>query len=55
VFLLQKLHQFCKRILRKNLSFGGRGEKEGRDFKKKILGPMGLPSNSQKVPQNYLE
>jgi hypothetical protein len=28
---------------------GGGG---GKDFKKKFLGPMGLPSNSQKAPQD---
>jgi len=28
------------------------GGREGRDLKKTFLGPMGLPSNSQNVPQD---
>ncbi len=31
--------------------FGG-GGREGRDLKKTFLGPMGLPSNSQNIPQD---
>jgi len=40
--------------LRKNLSFWwGKAGGEGRErLNKKFLGPMGLPSNSQKAPQD---
>jgi hypothetical protein len=32
--------------------FWGGGGREGKDFEKTFLGPMGLPSNSQTVPQD---